>query len=482
MQNVLQDKLYSLEDLGFTIGEKGKVSNFSAEKFLGKFLLDHKVVMDEESRYYMFDGIFWKEYSEVEMTIKYKKFLDSFTENKWKSNYEKEIAHFMKLEVKRIEKMNPYRYIMPFKDFDFDFRAGGMMPKDSERYFTYVKDISESDLEEQKCPVFEKMINNISQGDLDFRRYLLQMCGILLSGENRKNLIFIIYGSGANSKSIFAKLLEHMIGREFVASRKLESFSDKYGIGGLENKKLITCGESETTKPINFSMIKAITGNDTVQSELKHQNIKSVELNLNFLFLTNKLQKIADRSQGAQRRLQLLNFEYQIPENERDPEIFEKLKNEKAGIFKLILDSYCEMVSEEGEMNFEMSQNVKEFTIKYINNYLVSFEKNSSEEKEKCIQFLNEYFEQGIGTDKIIKSKVHDLFCSEVEDIASETFWKFIKDELDKMNVVTKRNGERFLVGIKIRDKYNNKMPTTLHLGVRKANQFQNNNDILGVV
>ena len=50
------------------------------------------------------------------------------------------------------------------------------------------------------------------------------------------------------------------------------------------------------------------------------------------------------------------------------------------------------------------------------------------------------------------------------------------------MNVVTKRNGERFLEGIKIKDEYKNKITNTLTIGVRKTNHFQTNTDLLGVV
>lgn len=495
MQDVLQNGLYSLEDLGFTIGEKGKVSSFCAEKFVEKFLLEHKMVMDENSKYYIFNDIFWEELSQDEMTLRLKKFMDRVQNYLWKSSYEKETLHFMKFHVTKVKEMNPYRYMMPFKDFDFDFRVGGILDKEPNRYFTYVKDISEQDLESRKCPVFEKLINDISQGDTDFKRYLLQMCGILLSGENRKNLIFIVFGNGANSKSIFSKLIEHMIGRQFIASRKLDSFSEKYSIGGLEGKKLVSCGESETSKPINIAMIKSITGNDTVQSELKHQNIKSVELCLNFLFLTNKLQRIADNSEGAKRRLHIIEFKHQVPKNERDPELFEKLVKEEAGIFKMILDSYSEMISEDGKMDFVMSENVKEFTEKFKNKYLIPSDYNYIDETDSCIDFLHEYFEIGTKQDKIVKSQVYDLYCREIKDINEETFWKALSSELKRMNVTIKRNGKRFLEGIKIKDVYKHKIPETSNIsnthtfphnkvtiGVRKVNMLQNNQDIDEVV
>lgn len=481
MENETQ-KLYSLEELGFQFNEKGKIEKFIEEKFIEKFISDKSIIRDEMRKFYIFNNIYWRELSEDELVLMLKTFMDLAQKYLWKPNYEKTLLHFMKLNINEVKGINSCKYIMSFRDFDFDFRKGTIIEgKDPKKYFTYAKDIADKDLEERDTPIFDSFMNDIVEGDVDFKRYLLQMMGILISGENRTNLVFMVFGNGANSKSVFSKLIEHLVGREFVASRNIETFTKQFGLEGLEDKKLVTCGESETSRPADFSMIKAISGNDTVQLEGKCKAIKSVELSLNFLFLTNKLYKIADKSAGVKRRLQVIEFKHQVSEDRRDPELFEKLKLESAGIFGKVLEAYSEMILD-GKMDFKMSENVKLFTQNYIENYLVSTEKNNAEEKESCVNFLNEYFEVGAEGNKISKSKVYDVYCSQIRDISEEAFWKNIKDELDRMNVVIKRNGDRFLQGIKLREEHKHKVITEPLLNVRRAITFSNNNDLSGVI
>lgn len=468
MNSTTQKEQYSLEELGIELGDNGRIKSFIEEKFLEKFLLGNELVRDKEENYYMFNKVYWEELSQDELVKNLKKFMDLAKIHLWRPHHEKSLLHYMKLEVKVVEELNPYRYIMPFKDFDFNFKTGLAEDKDSKRYFTYTKNYVEKEME-METPVFDRLMNDISQGDSNFKKYLIEMMAILISGENKNNLVFMIYGNGANSKSLFSKLIEHLVGRQFVASRKVESFTSQFGLQGLDKVKLVTCGESETARPVDFSMIKSISGNDTVQVEGKFQAIKSLELSINFLFLTNKLYKIADKSAGITRRLQVMEFTHQVAEEDRDPDLFEKLTSETAGIFGKILNTYFDMISDEGKLNFKMSENVREFTQNYMDKYLVSGDGNNSEQKEKCIDFINVYFETGTNEDRIIKTKVYDLYCKEIEDISEALFWKNVKNTLDSMNVKIKKNIERFLVGIKIKSEYSNLISSVPTLASRRV-------------
>ncbi len=471
MIRTTQREQYSLEELGIELGDNEKIKSFTEEKFLEKFLLENELVRDKDENYYIFNEIYWKELPQYELVKMLKKFMDSAKQHLWKPHHEKSLLHYMKLEVLVVEELNPYRYIMPFKDFDFNFKTGLAEDKDSKKYFTYTKNYAEKEME-METPVFDKLMNDISQGDSNFKKYIIEVMAILISGENKNNLVFMIYGNGANSKSIFSKLVEHLIGRQFVASRKVESFTSQFGLQGLEKVKLVTCGESETTRPVDFSIIKAISGNDTVQVEGKFQAIKSLELSINFLFLTNKLYKIADKSTGIIRRLQVCEFKHQVAEEDRDPDLYGKLITEESGILEKILNAYSEIISEDGKLNFKMSENVREFTQRYIDKYLVSGDGNNLEQRKKCIDFINVYFEAGTNEDRIIKSKVYDLFCSQINHISEEMFWRNIKDELEQMKIVEKRNVERFLEGIKIKEVYSHLIQFQPTLSSRKVISF----------
>lgn len=453
---VQETKGYTLEEIGFILNEKGKVESFISEKFVDSFLEFNKVIREKDTNSFLFlnNGL-WEYQNQMEITRKCKDFIDRVEKYHWKMSFEKNIMHFLELKVPEVEKVNPHRHIIPFKDFDFDFKQGGIAEKSTDNYFTYAKDITEAQLFDAKAPNFEKLLGDITQGDNDFRRYLLQAMGILISGINLTNSIFILYGNGRNSKSLIIRLIEHLVGKSYVTSRKIESFNKQFGLDGLETAKLVTCGEIDISKPVNMEMAKSITGGDTVEVDGKFKDIKAVKMSLNFLFSTNNLFQIADDSDGVKRRLHVVEFAYQVPEDKVDLHLFEKLKQEEAGIFKLILDAYSDMISADGKLSFVMSENVKEFTKRYIDQYLVSRSKTKKiEEQQECIDFISTYFDKGTQSDKISKAVVYDLFCQEIMDTSEELFWKSIKDTLTEMDVKIKRNGERFLEGIKIKDEF----------------------------
>lgn len=422
------------------------------ELFVENFLEEYSIVR-KGKQYYLFNGIFWEEFSQEELYKSLKGFLDKIEKYHWKSGYATELIHFLNLAVDKAEEMDSARHIMPFKDFDFNFRTGEAMDKDKNRYFTYCKEIMLEELNSQECPVFNQFMDEISQNDDGFKRYLLQMMGLMLSGENRLNLVFVMFGEGANSKSLILKLLTHLMGTKFVTSRKIETFTENYGLDGLETAKLVTCGESETVKPVSFSTIKAITGNDVVEITGKYKDIKSIELSLNMIFSTNRLFKILDDSDGVRRRLNVIPLKYQVPVEKRDPELFDKLVVEEAGILRTIIAAYTELITEEGKLAFKMSPNVLEFTEKYFETYLVGTARRIHEKTEQVLEYIGS-FEKGNSTDRIGKKEFYDVYCHEIEDISVELFWKIATPALDKMGIVIKKNGKRFLEGIKPSPEY----------------------------
>lgn len=456
----MDEKIIKLKELGFQFKKDGSVERFNAEMFVDKFLSKNKMVYDGNMNYYLYNGKYWEFVAQNGINKKMKEMMDAVAQYMYSPNYAKNIMSFMEMKEIGVEKMNPNPSIIPFEDFNIDFGRGEIVEKSEKNYLTYTKPIKLVEFEEMGTPVFDSFINDIAQGDEDFKRYLLQMMGLILSGQNKLHTIFILYGTGRNSKSVLLKLLEHMLGKEFVESRKMSSFEGQFTLGGLEDKKLITCGEVESSKPISMDVIKSITGGDTIQLEQKYEAIKSCELALNFVFSTNELFKVVGDNIGVKRRLHVIEFAYQVPEDKVDINLLEKLKIEQAGIFRKVLDMYDEMLirdektGEVIDIDFRMSSNVKEFTEKYFETHLVGSERTSAEKTEQVLSYLESYFEIGTQTDRIDKAMFHDVYCRELEDIPTELFWKIATPVLRKKGVVIKKNGKRFLEGIKSKEEF----------------------------
>ena len=132
------------------------------------------------------------------------------------------------------------------------------------------------DESQSDCFVFNKFIDDLSDGKEDRTTYLLCIMNIILLSKIHYQVIFYLYGPGASGKSQFTTLLKALIGTPSIMSTTLDALSsDGFAVINFIGKTLVlindTSGklkESSTIKPYNGgdelrgrTMFNAITEN-----------------------------------------------------------------------------------------------------------------------------------------------------------------------------------------------------------------------------
>lgn len=450
-----------LEDVGFVMNDKGIMELIDYELLIEKFIETNKLVMVDNGKgkydYYMYVKYYWKLTNEVLIIKEMSNFLTSIKPKSWKYKYSNPAMHFLKIALDIQDKMDKYKYILEFKDFSINMRNGNLLEKDIERYNTHAKNYTIEELEKSICPVFDGFLNDITDGNKEFEDYLILMIGSILSAENRRHKIRVIHGAGGEGKSVFLSLINHLVGNR-SASRKLDTFSQTFGLQGLRDKVFVHCSESESIKPIKAEVLKGITGSDEVEIQEKFLETKTEKLDLNILFLCNNLFKIHDDSEGIKRRLEIIPFHKAVPKEKRDPYLLEKLKSEEAGILNKVITAYQELLVKEEENNgkdmIQIPKLVKDFTDMYTKKYLVPKGRYGNTEEELCLEFLEKYFEEGTSEDRIDKMKFYNFFCRVNRDISNVNFWRYLKKPLHDIGVREKKNERAFLENIAVKYEY----------------------------
>ncbi|EKZ3298478.1 DNA primase, partial [Salmonella enterica] len=90
------------------------------------------------------------------------------------------------------------------------------------------------------------------------------------------------------------------------------------------------------------SGLKAITGGDKVPIDPKHKAPYSMRIPAVVMAVNNNAMTFSDRSGGISRRRVIFNFPEEVPENERDPHLAEKIEGELAVIIRHILTCFTE--------------------------------------------------------------------------------------------------------------------------------------------
>jgi putative DNA primase/helicase len=193
------------------------------------------------------------------------------------------------------------------------------------------------------CPQWVDHLNLVFSGDAEFISGFQEMCGYSLIYGNPEQLMFILYGTGKNGKSVTLETLAHVWG-EYAVNVAPESLmkhknndQPRGDIARIAGARLVTSSEGEDGARLAESIIKMITGGDRVTvRRLYEEEFEFVPAGKVWLS-TNHKPVIFGTDLAIWRRLWLVPFNVTIPAERRDTHILEKLAHEGPGILNWCL-------------------------------------------------------------------------------------------------------------------------------------------------
>jgi putative DNA primase/helicase len=78
------------------------------------------------------------------------------------------------------------------------------------------------------CPLWKKFVREIMDYKTDIIHFVQSASGWALSGDTSEQAMFILFGTGANSKSTFLNTIMHLLG-DYTTSTPTETFMKKSG-------------------------------------------------------------------------------------------------------------------------------------------------------------------------------------------------------------------------------------------------------------
>lgn len=193
---------------------------------------------------------------------------------------------------------------------------------------------------EARCALFDQFLKRVMP-DVDYRKFLQRYMGYCLLGLTGEQCLLFFYGAGRNGKSTFVDLMVDILG-DYAASMSIDSFAGEKRRSGAEatpdlarlpGVRLVAASEPEMGVHLKDALIKALTGGEPIP--VRHLNKDFFELIPQFKIILSGNHKpiIKDDSDGIWRRVHLVPWEVQIPEDEVDRDLPRKLRAERHGIF-----------------------------------------------------------------------------------------------------------------------------------------------------
>lgn len=138
---------------------------------------------------------------------------------------------------------------------------------------------------------------------------------------------FFLYGSGANGKTAFIKILRKILGNNNISSETSDALQyNPFSIGRLYGKLANVTSEMQYNILKNTVRIKQASGEDLLNCEKKFKEPFLFENYAKLIFLTNQIPLTTDKTFAFYRRIFLLEFpnKFVLGEN-ADPEVIDKI-------------------------------------------------------------------------------------------------------------------------------------------------------------
>ncbi len=189
------------------------------------------------------------------------------------------------------------------------------------------------------CPLWLSFLERVLPAPA-VRAFFQRAVGYSLTGDISEHALFLLYGLGANGKSVALKIIQEVLG-DYGRSIKADVFTDKKNQSGVDNAlaaldgpRFVSISETDTGARLAEGLVKDYTGGDRVSARFLFAEWFDFDPQFKLWIRTNHKPVIRGTDDGIWRRIKLVPFTVKIPEAEQDKQLTDKLRVELPGVLR----------------------------------------------------------------------------------------------------------------------------------------------------
>lgn len=317
---------------------------------------------------YLYNGTFWAEIDKET----FQKFLGEAAEQMGVAKFSARFYQFREQLFKQFlataylptPESNKDTVLINLQNGTFEISPQGtkLRPFDRSDFITYQLPFEYNP--QAKAPLFEAYLNKVLP-DPERQRVLAEYLGFVFikHGSNalKEEKALILYGTGANGKSVFFEVVTAMFGRQNVSNYSLQSLTEEKGFYRAKISNKLVNYASEINGKLETSLFKAMVSGEPVEACLKYGQPFTMDDYAKFIFNCNELPKDVEHTNAYFRRFLIIPFDVTIPPHEQDKNLHTKIiEKELSGVFNWVLQGLNRLLEQKKFSDCEAAQQAVE--------------------------------------------------------------------------------------------------------------------------
>lgn len=317
---------------------------------------------------YLYNGTFWAEIDKNE----FQKFLGEAAEKmgvRWDNaqDYqfrEQLFKQFLATEYLSNPPGDQNKVLINLKNGTFEISPQGtnLRPFDRSDFITYQLPFEYNP--QAKAPLFEAYLNRVLP-DKERQKVIAEYLGYVFikHGSNalKEEKALVLYGSGANGKSVFFEIVNALLGVDNVSSFSLQSLTNDNGYFRAKLANKLVNYASEINGNLEASIFKQLVSGEPVEARLPYGQPFILKQYAKLIFNCNELPKDVEHTNAYFRRFLIIPFDVTIPPKEQDKQLHTKIiEKELSGVFNWVLEGLNRLLEQKMFSECEAAQRAVE--------------------------------------------------------------------------------------------------------------------------
>jgi putative DNA primase/helicase len=218
-----------------------------------------------------------------------------------------------------------------------DLKTVDLLPHDPAHFITKVIPF-EFYNHHPRPPAWMRFLERIMGGEHRLVYFLQRCIGYVLTGDTSEQCFFLLYGKGANGKSVFLEVIRSLLGEDYARQADLSTFLSRQHTGipndlaRFKGVRFVSGTEMDEGKRLYEPLVKLVSGGDTITARFLYKEFFEFVPSFKLFIATNHKPNVVGVDHAIWRRIKLIPFPVTIPEHEQDRDLLRKLKAELPSI------------------------------------------------------------------------------------------------------------------------------------------------------